>query len=81
MSAARHLAVAATEAEVLREEIAEIGRQIDHRTFAPPGTAERGVWFWYWPPESVHSVDVITRLHADAVTFLHSLTNTQKEIS
>ena len=31
MTAARHLAIAPTEAQVLREEIYEIGRQIDRR--------------------------------------------------
>ena len=73
MSAARHLRVAPDPAEFLRADITAVCLQIDRRLGNPPGTAERGTYFWLWPPEDVSSLDVLTRLHTDAVTFLHTL--------
>jgi hypothetical protein len=55
----------------LRSEIAELGRQMDRRTGAKPGTAERGFWFWFGPPHAEYTnVAVLTRIHRDAVQFL-----------
>ena len=60
-----------TEAELLRQDITAACAQIDRRLGNPAGTAERGVYFWYWPASSVSSVDVlVVQLHADAVAFL-----------
>jgi hypothetical protein len=64
-----------TEVELLRQEISDICAQADRRLDNPAGTAERGIYFWYWPASSVSSINVLTRLHADAVAFLHTLTN------
>lgn len=58
---------------VLAEEITAICDQIDRRLGSPPGTAEAGVYFWYWPPGG-QSTELLTRLHADAVAYLHTLT-------
>lgn len=77
MTAARHLAVAPTEAEVLGEEITAVCAQIDRRLGNRPGTAERGLYFWLWPPADL-AVDVLVRLHADGIKFLHNLTTTER---
>lgn len=73
MSAARHLHVAPTDAEVLADEIAAICDQIDRRLGNPPDTAEAGLYFWLWPPGDLDT-DVLAALHADAVAYLHTLT-------
>jgi len=79
MTAARKLQHAPTAPQVLREEIYQIGRQIDRRLGNRPGTAERGIYFWLWPPDSLNDLGVLARLHADAIEFLHDLTTTPKE--
>jgi len=81
MTAARKLQYAPTEAQVLREEIYEIGRQIDRRLGNRPGTAERGIYFWLWPPDSLTDLGVLAQLHGDGIEFLHDLTITPKETS
>lgn len=68
---ARHL-YTPDPAEVLTAEIHAIAAQIDTRIGKPPGTALRGIYFWHWPPGS-QSADVLTQLHADAVTMLAAL--------
>jgi len=74
MTAARHLSVAPDPAGVLQREIAEVCVQIDGRLGNPRGTAERGVYFWHWPPHPAQTVETLAALHADAVAFLHKLT-------
>jgi hypothetical protein len=76
---ARHLTVPRTAAQALRQEITDICVQIDHRLGNRAGTAERGVYFWHWPPDAVVSIDVLTRLRADAIKYLQNLTNSPKE--
>ena len=76
-AAARHLAVVPTEAETLVDQIRAICDQIDRRLDNRPGTAERGVWFWLWPPDPAVSIEVLTRLRADAIEFLHNITTTE----
>jgi hypothetical protein len=71
--AARHLAVAPSVEDVLRDEIAELAAQIDRRTGAPPGCAASGIYFWHWPGDTT-SADTLVALHADAAGFLHELT-------
>ena len=61
------------EAEVLADAITGICAEIDRRLHNRPGTAERGLWFWLWPPERPEP-DVVARLHADAVEFLGRVT-------
>lgn len=68
-----------TEAEILRQDITAVCAQADRRLGNPLGTAERGIYFWYWPASSVSSINVLTRLHADAVAFLHTLSHPCKE--
>lgn len=74
MSAARHLRAAPDPAVILREDIRELCRQIDMRLGHRPGTAERGCFFWYWPPDEITDPVVLARLHADAATFLATIT-------
>ncbi|MDQ1245788.1 MAG: hypothetical protein QG597_155 [Actinomycetota bacterium] len=76
MSAARHLHIAPSAAEVLADEISAICEQIDRRLGNPPDTAEAGLYFWYWPPGDLDA-DVLAALHADAVDFLHTLTQSR----
>ena len=73
VTAARHLAIAPTEAELLADEIRAVCHQIDRRLDNRPGTAERGIYFWLWPPADLDA-DVLAKLHADAVAFLHAHT-------
>lgn len=73
-AARRHLSAIPEPAQVLRSEIAELCQQIDARTLAPPGTAERAVYFWWWPATDDHSVDVLACLHHDAAQFLADVT-------
>lgn len=75
MTAARHLRTAPTEAEVLTHEIAEICRQVDRRTGAPPGTALRGLYWHLWPSAD-QPAEVLTQLLADAVACLHDIATT-----
>ena len=70
MNAARHLRIAPHPAEILRAEITALCAQVDLRLGNPPGTAERGIYFWHWPPDSVTDPAVLARLHADAVALL-----------
>ena len=76
MTAARHLHVVPSEAELLAADIRNICQQIDRRLGNRPGTAARGTYFWLWPPDPLPDVSVLTRLHADAVKFLHTLITT-----
>ena len=73
-AARRHLGAVPEPADVLKSEIAALCEQIDARTGAPIGTAERGVYFWWWPATDDHSVDVLACLHHDAAQFLADLT-------
>lgn len=68
--------IAPTEAEILTDEIRAVCHQIDRRLDNRPGTAERGLYFWLWPPADLDA-DVLTRLHADAIEFLHNITTTE----
>ena len=79
MSAARHLAVAPTEAEILADEIRAVCHQIDRRHGNAPGTAEKGLYLWLWPPDPLPDVGVLIRLHSDALMYLYALTNIEKE--
>lgn len=75
MSAARHLRVAPTDAEVLAGEIRALCDQIDRRLGNPPGTAENGIYFWLGPP-GWQSAAVLAALHRDALSFLlHLITD------
>lgn len=69
MTAARHLSIAPSPAELLAADIREMCQQIDRRLGNRPGTAERGLWFWLWPPERPEP-DVVARMHSDAAEFL-----------
>lgn len=79
MTAARKLKPTPTEPEILRDEIRAICEQIDRRNGTTPGTAERGLYGYYWPPHPFMDLDVLIRLHADALIFLHALTTTPIE--
>ena len=61
------------QADTLRSEIAQVCLQIDRRLHNPPGTAERGLYFWYWPPVPSLGADTLAALRADAVEFLAAL--------
>lgn len=74
MSAARRLRIAPTAAEVLADEISELAAQIDRRLANRPGTAEQAIYFWHGPP-GWQGVDLLTRLHADAVALLAQIVN------
>lgn len=69
------------EAEALIEDIACVCAQIDRRLGNRAGTAERGTWFWYYPPNPAVSLDVLARLHLDAVRFLHAIITTNEGIA
>lgn len=69
----------ATEAEHLAADITTICAQIDRRLGNPAGTAERGTYFWYWPPTPDLGVEVLTNLHADAVAMLHRIVASEDE--
>lgn len=71
MSAARQLC---TPTETLFGEIAEICAQIDRRLHNRPGTAEKGLYFWLWPPGPYTDAEVLDVLRADAATFLDGIT-------
>lgn len=73
MSAARHLRIAPSAEEVLRRDITEVCIQIDRRLHNRHGTAERGLYFWLYPPDDAIGAEVLTVLHRDAVAFLHAL--------
>ena len=68
------LRVAPTPAETLRQEIAEVCGQIDRRLGRPMGATEVGLYFWFWPATDITSLDVLERLHADAVAALADAT-------
>ncbi len=68
-----------TPAQLRRQAITTVCAQIDQRLGNRRGTAERGLWFWLWPPHPNTSTEVLNRLHADAVGFLNDLTNTPKD--
>lgn len=61
----------ATPEDILRSEITAICEQIDRRNGTTPGTAERGIYFWFWP--RTDDLATLTALHADAVTYLANL--------
>ena len=63
-----------TEAQQLITDIKSISAQIDRRLDNKPGTAERGLYHWHWPPTPTTSIEVLTNLHADSVAFLHTIT-------
>ena len=73
MTAVCQLDATATTAKVLRQEIAEVCVRIDRRLGNRRGTAERGLWFWLWPPHPDTSRDVLDRMYADALTFLTAI--------
>lgn len=65
-------------AERLAVRIAEVCAEIDTRLGNPPGTAERGCYFWYGPPPCPDlGPDVLTALHRDAVTMLAGIVAAQ----
>ena len=76
MSAARHLHITPTAAEVLSDEISELAAQIDRRLANRPGTAERAIYFWLYPLDDELPCEVLSALHSDAVAYLHDLTTT-----
>jgi len=80
VSAARRLHVAPSPDEILRVDIAAICAQIDMRLGNPPGTAERGTYFWHWPPHDGMDLEVLARLHADAAALLFTITNPTPEV-
>lgn len=57
----------------LRDRITEVCAEIDTRLGNRPGTAERGCFFWYWPPEPSIGVEVLVALYRDAVAMLRSV--------
>ncbi len=57
---------------MIATEITAICAQIDRRLGNATGTAERAIYF-YWSPDA--DDDVLTRLHADAVSVLHNITD------
>ncbi len=67
---AGHSISARDDAEALVDDIAAICKQVDDRLGNRAGIAERGVWFWYYPPDPNVGVEVLTALHRDAVAFL-----------
>jgi len=58
----------------LRRHITAICARIDRHTGAPPGTAERGCFFWLWPPVDGLDTAVLQQLRADAASMLRSIT-------
>lgn len=78
MSAARHLRIAPTAAEILSAAVAELAAQIDRRLGNLLGTAENGIYFWLGPP-GWQSAEVLATLHRDALAFLLDLTTNPKE--
>lgn len=60
----------------LRDRITEVCVEIDSRLGNKHGTAERGCYFWYWPPEPNIGVEVLVALHRDAVAMLDSIVTT-----
>lgn len=69
------LRLAVDPALLLRQDITAVCAQIDRRTGNPVGTAERGTYYWLWPPADVVSLDVLRSLHRDAVDMLHDITH------
>jgi hypothetical protein len=49
--------------------IGKIAEQIDHLTGAPPGSAIRGIYFWFWPAADC-DLDTLQALHRDALELL-----------
>lgn len=76
MNAAHHLRIAPTVEKILREDITAICNQIDVRLGNRPGTAERGLYFWLWPPGPNTDANVLTDLHSDAVVTLAAIVMT-----
>ncbi len=75
----RHLSAAPDPAAVLRQEITAICQQIDRRYGNRAGTAEKAVYFYWWPPSESTSVEVLTNLHRDAVSFLVKAIERERE--
>ena len=76
---AANRAVATPEATaILHAEIEAVCRQIDRRTGAPPGTAQKATYLYWWPPAPTDCVEVLACLHADAVIFLADITRQEE---
>lgn len=61
---------------VLVDGIAQACAEIDARLGNRPGTAERGCYFWYWPPDPNLGIDVLVALYRDALTFRDTIATT-----
>lgn len=61
-------------ADQLIDETRQLADMIDRRIGNPPGTTERAIYLWWWPPTPTTSLDCLRTLHADAVEILHRLT-------
>ena len=69
---ARRLTIAPAPEDLRRQHIGELCAQTDLHLGNPPGTAERGIYFWHWPPE-IPGAETLTALYADAVELLHTV--------
>jgi hypothetical protein len=56
----------------LRRQISDVCAELDKRWGNAAGVAERGVYYWYWPPSPSTGLDVLVNLHRDALAFLAS---------
>jgi len=54
----------------LRDKITAVCAEADLRYGSPPGSAERGTYFWLWPPSDSMGVDTLQNLLNDAREFL-----------
>ncbi len=54
----------------LRAKITAVCAEADLRYGSPPGSAERGTYFWLWPPSESTEIDTLCNLLNDARAFL-----------
>ncbi len=54
----------------LRAKITAVCAEADLRYGSPPGSAERGTYFWLWPPSDSMGIDTLQNLLNDAREFL-----------
>lgn len=59
--------------------ITAIADQIDLHYGNRPGTAERAIYFWYWPPDTC-GLPTLELLHLDAQRILADLHTTERSI-
>jgi hypothetical protein len=57
-------------ADELKAGIVAAAAELDRLNGTNPGTAERGIYFWYWPPSESTGIDVLRKLYADAIGFV-----------